>query len=100
MHRRLVCAVLLLLGTAAAQKAPVKPAPVKPVPARIGPTTPERAVESILSTMTLRDRVAQLVMATCYGEGVGSKTAVFLKYRHWAQDLHIGGFIVANKAGR
>jgi beta-N-acetylhexosaminidase len=65
-----------------------------------GPQTPERAVEAILSTMTLRDRVAQLVMATCYGETAGSKTAVYLKYRHWVEDLHIGGFIVANKAGR
>jgi beta-N-acetylhexosaminidase len=62
--------------------------------------TPERAVEAILSTMPLRDRVAQLIMATCYGEGIGSKTAVFLKYRYWTQDLHIGGFIVANTAGR
>jgi beta-N-acetylhexosaminidase len=100
MHRRLVCAVLLIIGTAAAQKAPVKPAPVKPAPTRTALATPERSVEAILNTMTLRDRVAQLVMATCYGEGVGSKTAVFLKYRHWVQDLHIGGFIVANKAGR
>lgn len=99
---RLACAALLMLGTAAAQKPPAKPskspAPVAAKPA--APLTPERAVEAILSTMTLRDRVAQLVMATCYGEGIGSRTAAFLKYRHWTQDLHIGGFIVANKAGR
>ena len=94
MQFRLACAALLIFGTAAAQKAPVKSS--KPA----APTTPERAVEAILSTMTLRDRVAQLVMATCYGEAAGSKTAVFLKYRHWVEDLHIGGFIVANKAGR
>ena len=102
MHRRLACVALLILGTAAAQKAPVKSSkPVAPVSAKpAGPQTPERAVEAILSTMTLRDRVAQLVMATCYGEAAGSKTAVYLKYRHWVEDLHIGGFIVANKAGR
>src|SRR5438132_422102 len=102
MQCRLACAALLILGTAAAQKAPVKSSksPVPVATKAAGPVTPERAVEAILSTMPLRDRVAQLIMATCYGEGIGSKTAAFLKYRHWVQDLHIGGFIVANKAGR
>lgn len=103
MQSRLAWAALLLAGTAAAQKAPVKPS--KPSqPAAVAkaalPATPERAVEAILATMPLRDRVAQLVMATCYGEGVGSKAAAFLKYRHWVQDLHVGGFIVANTTGR
>jgi beta-N-acetylhexosaminidase len=54
----------------------------------------------MLNAMTLRERVGQLVMATCYGEGVGTNTAVFRKYRHWIMDLHIGGLIVANTSPR
>ncbi len=106
MPNRLAVAALLLVGIAAAQKpnvsshtkttpkaAPAKPA-VKPIPKF--PAT----VDAILNTMTLQDRVAQLLMATCYGEAIGVTTPAFRKYRHWVADLHVGGFIVANTAGR
>src|SRR5580704_7122516 len=47
--------------------------------------------------MNLRDRVAQLIIGTCYGEAPSTKSADYQKYRHWVRDLHIGGFIVANR---
>jgi beta-N-acetylhexosaminidase len=47
--------------------------------------------------MSLRDRVAQLIVGTCYGDAPATKSADYQKYRHWVHDLHIGGFIVANR---
>jgi beta-N-acetylhexosaminidase len=105
MRSRLALAALLLLGIAAAQKPNVstrpKPAPAKPPAgaAKLVPKLPA-TVDGILNAMTLRDRVAQLVMATCYGEGISVNSATFRKYRHWVEDVHVGGFIVANTAGR
>jgi beta-N-acetylhexosaminidase len=39
-------------------------------------------------------------MATCYGEGISTNSATYRKYRRLVEDLHIGGFIVANTTGR
>jgi len=54
-------------------------------------------VQQWMKTMTLRDRVAQLIAMPCYGENPGVRSADFRKYRHWVGDLHIGGLIVANR---
>jgi beta-N-acetylhexosaminidase len=54
-------------------------------------------VQQWMKTMTLRDRVAQLIAMPCYGENPGIRSADFRKYRHWVRDLHIGGLIVANR---
>ncbi len=74
-------------------------AATKPVPKTKKPLlTPEqRAAQSIMKSMSLRDRVAQLIIATCYGEAPATKSAEYQKYRHWVRDLHIGGLIVANR---
>src|SRR5215471_8952354 len=99
MPVRLALAALLLLAAAIAQKPNTavrpRPAPPKPAVAKPIPKLPA-TVDAILSTLTLRDRVAQLVMATCYGEGISVNSATYRKYRHWVEDLHVGGFIVAN----
>lgn len=91
MRFRCVAWALLLSGAAiAAPKAPAKTK--KP------PLTPEqRAAQSIMKSMSLRDRVAQLIIATCYGNAPATKSAEYQKYRHWVHDLRIGGFIVANR---
>jgi beta-N-acetylhexosaminidase len=60
-------------------------------------TAEQRAAQAILKPLTLRDRVAQLIIGTCYGEAPAMKSAEYIKYRHWVRDLHIGGFIVANR---
>jgi beta-N-acetylhexosaminidase len=81
---------LLSLAAAAASKAPVK--------AKKAALTPDqRAAQSIMKSMNLRDRVAQLIIGTCYGDAPSTKSAEYVKYRHWARDLRIGGFIVANR---
>lgn len=60
--------------------------------------TPEqRGAQSLMKTLSLRDKVAQLVIGVCYGDAPGKKSAEFQKYRHWVHDLHIGGLIVNNR---
>lgn len=83
------CALALVLSVAAtgATKAK-KPAPL---------TAEQRAAQSIMKSMSLRDRVAQLIVGTCYGDAPATKSAEYIKYKHWVRDLHIGGFIVANR---
>ena len=87
---RAVAALFLCISAIAATKAPVKAK--KPL------LTPEqRAAQSIMKSMSLRDRVAQLIVGTCYGDAPATKSADYQKYRHWVRDLRIGGFIVANR---
>jgi beta-N-acetylhexosaminidase len=50
----------------------------------------------MLRTMSLRDRVAQLVMGMCYGDVYDRKSPDFERFRHWMSDLHLGGLIMIN----
>ena len=83
-------AFLLSFAAIAATKPAVK---TKKPPA----TAEERAAQSIMKSMNLRDRVAQLIIATCYGDAPATKSTEYVKYKRWVRDLHIGGFIVANR---
>jgi len=83
-------ALLLSIAAIAATKAPLKTK--KPAL-----TPDQRAAQSIMKSMSLRDRVAQLIVGTCYGDAPATKSADYIKYRHWVHDLHIGGLIVANR---
>src|SRR5271155_1111564 len=87
---RAALALVLSVAALAAPKAPAK--------AKKPPLTPEqRAAQSIMKSMSLRDRVAQLIIATCYGDAPPTRSPEYQKYRHWVRDLRIGGFIVANR---
>ncbi len=83
-------AFFLSVAAIAATKATVKPK--KP-----SLTPDQRAAQSIMKSMSLHDRVAQLIVGTCFGDAPATKSADYQKYRHWVRDLHIGGFIVANR---
>jgi beta-N-acetylhexosaminidase len=87
---RAALAFLLGVAAVAATKAPVKTK--KPAL-----TPDQRAAQSIMKSMSLRDRVAQLIVATCFGDAPATKSPEYQKYRRWVRDLHIGGFIVANR---
>src|SRR3984957_3675001 len=90
---RLSRAALPLLASIAAIAA-TKPA----VKAKKLVLTPDqRAAQSIMKSLSLRDRVAQLIVGTYYGDAPATKSAEYQKYRHWVHDLHIGGVIVANR---
>jgi beta-N-acetylhexosaminidase len=60
-------------------------------------TAEQRAAQTILRSLNLHDRVAQLVIGVAYGDAPGSQTKEFQKFRHWVKDLHIGGFIINNR---
>jgi beta-N-acetylhexosaminidase len=68
-----------------------KPGP-KPKPAVLTPE--QRAAQVLLKSLSLRDRVAQLVLATATAEPVSSTSQEFQRYSHWVRDLHVGGLII------
>jgi len=57
----------------------------------------QRAAQGMMRSMSLRDKVAQLVIGVCYGDVPSRKSPEYEKYRHWVRDLRIGGLIVNNK---
>lgn len=71
----------------------------KPVakPKRAPLTAEQRAAQALMKNMTLRDRVAQLVIGVSYGDVPSRRSPEYEKYRHWVRDLHIGGLIVNNR---
>ena len=71
-------------------RAPSKPAPVAPLS--------ERGVaQRWLRTLTLRDKIAQLIIITSYGEAPSSRSQAFRDYVHAVRDLKVGGMIVVNR---
>jgi beta-N-acetylhexosaminidase len=60
-------------------------------------TAEQRAAQSVLKSLSLRDKIAQLIVGACYGNAPSRKSVEFEKYRHWVRDLHIGGLIVNNR---
>jgi beta-N-acetylhexosaminidase len=59
-------------------------------------TAEQRAAQSILKSLSLHDRVAQLVIGVALGDVPSRKSPEYEKFRHWVHDLHIGGMIVNN----
>ncbi len=59
-------------------------------------TAEQRSAQSLMRSMSLRDRVAQLVIGVAYGDVPSRKSKEYEKFRHWVRDLHIGGLIVNN----
>src|SRR5579862_4672188 len=82
--RRVVATFLIALPLVAAKP---KPAPL---------TAEQRAVQGQMKTMSLRDKVAQLVVVSANGEVYSTKSPDYEKYRHWVADLHVGGIIINN----
>ena len=83
------CAGVLLVALALhAQSARTK-APVK--------TSPEETqARALLNTLSLRERVAQLVIGVANGEVYSTDSEEYKRYIHWVRDLRIGGIIVNN----
>ncbi len=67
-------------------------------PARKPPSKHPAAKSAVaqrwLHSLSLQDRVAQLVIVPCYGEAVNTRSRVYRKYVHEVRDLHVGGVIV------
>jgi beta-N-acetylhexosaminidase len=89
---RLLTTLLLALAVLAAPPPAAKPA--KP---KAAPLTPElRAAQALMKPMSLRDRVAQLVIVVADGDVYSTKSPDYEKYRHWIADLRVGGIIINN----
>jgi beta-N-acetylhexosaminidase len=105
-HRRAFAVFLLLVLAAypafmrSNRPKPVTPAktvktPAKPAAAAV---SPERAAAlRWLRGMTLRDKAAQLVVLTTYGEAPSSRSPAFKGYVRAVRDLKVGGLIVVNR---
>jgi beta-N-acetylhexosaminidase len=56
--------------------------------------TANPSVRQWTRSMSLRDKVAQLIIVPIYGEPANTRSAEFRKYQHLVRDLHVGGVIV------
>jgi beta-N-acetylhexosaminidase len=73
------------------------PPAAKPAKPKAAPLTPElRAAQALMKPMSLRDRVAQLVIVVADGDVYSTKSPDYEKYRHWIADLRVGGIIINN----
>lgn len=50
-----------------------------------------------LRQLTLRQKIAQLLVITTYGDNPSTKSKDFRNYTRWVRDLGVGGIIVANR---
>ena len=48
-----------------------------------------------LPTLSLHDRIAQLIVVRGYGDYPAPTDEDYIRFLHWIQDDHVGGFIVA-----
>jgi beta-N-acetylhexosaminidase len=81
----LLCISFSLSISSAATKAK----PSKKVTDKTNPS-----VKQWTKSMSLRDKVAQLIIVPIYGEPANTRSAEFRKYQHLIRDLHVGGVIV------
>jgi beta-N-acetylhexosaminidase len=79
-----------LISFAAVEAAPPPASARKTPPAA---TTSAAAIRN----MTLREKIAQLIIAPCFGENPNRESADFRKFEHWVRDLKVGGLIVLNR---
>src|SRR5580693_6550093 len=56
--------------------------------------TGSASVRQWTRSMSLRDKVAQLIIVPIYGEPSNTRSSEFRKYQHLIRDLHVGGVIV------
>ena len=84
---------VVLLAAAVLSGAP--PAHKRATPQRSQPSQPDG-----LSSLTLRDKVAQLITMPCFGDNPRSRSQEFKRLQHWVRDLHIGGLIVVNRVSQ
>ena len=55
------------------------------------------SASSPLHNLSLRDRIAQMIVVRGYGDYPPSTNAEYERFAHWIRDLHVGGFIVAGR---
>ena len=66
----------------------------KPKETKKAPESSNSTVRKWMHSMTLREKVAQLIVMPIYGEAIHTRSANFRRYQHFVRDLHVGGVIV------
>src|SRR5258708_4607701 len=77
---------------AAAKAPPRKPA--RKAPAKATEPAPEAIVERWMRSMTLPQKVAQLIVMPIFGESIHTRSRVFKQYQRLVRDVEVGGLIV------
>src|SRR5262249_16909885 len=84
---------LVLASAAMGAKVPPKAAP-KPKTAPL--TADQGGAQALMKSMTLRDKVAQLVIVVTNGDALSTRSPEYTRYKRLIGELHIGGLIVNN----
>ena len=93
MHAKLLPLVMVLFcacgrGTGGTAAAP-QPAPFRPET----PVVP--SVDELLAGLSVRDRIAQLIVPWIPGTYAAYDAEAFARMEHWVDSLHVGGLIVS-----
>ena len=64
------------------------------VPAKPADKTVPASVRQLTRSMSLHDKVAQLIIMPIYGEPANTRSPEIRKYQHYIRDLRVGGVIV------
>lgn len=91
MHAKYLPMVVMLLGACGPSPRLATPAPI-PFAGAVGPETD---VESLLAGLSVRDRIAQLVMPWIPGSYAAYDDDGFARAERWVDSLHVGGIIVS-----
>jgi beta-N-acetylhexosaminidase len=92
VHLKLLALVAVVLAACApAPGGPPTPSP-EGFPSEVGA---EPTVDAILETLSLRDRIAQLVVPFIPGTYAAYDDAAFARMQAWVDSLHVGGLIVS-----
>jgi len=91
--------ILIALAFGQARPPAAKPK-AQPKAAAKSETPAANPVSQWMKAMTLREKIAQLMVVHCYGDSPAARTKEFKRLRHAVADLHVGGIIVINKVVR
>ena len=91
VHAKYLVVGMVLLGACGPSSPVATPAPIPSADA-VGP---EDDVETVLARLSLRDKIAQLVMPWIPGSYTAYDDGGFERAERWVDSLHVGGIIVS-----
>ncbi len=91
MHSKYLALVVILLGACGQPSGVATPSPI-PTAAEVGPKTD---VSTLLGELSVRDKIAQLVIPWIPGTYAAYDDGGFERAEAWVDSLHIGGVIVS-----
>jgi beta-N-acetylhexosaminidase len=90
----LCCCAVLPLSPSLSEAGSANTVNVAPVPSAKDTRV---AATPLLRSLSLHDRIAQLIVVRGYGDYPASDNAEYRKFLHWIRDDRVGGFIVAGR---